>query len=184
MGFAHLALEDALETSLPLSNFLACSFQDACRAQGQGLKQKREEKEKRSQNPGKTTWMRGGFGETDTAHPSLQALSTVVLKHPPWGLSVSVAFLILVPLQNREAFCRPLVHLLWGQGDSSIRQLWDQRAVCFPDKKNLHRRTCTLIYSCDRLRTEQWVGSGTRLINSCVWRQQTGLVAASRCTGS
>lgn len=160
------------------------SFQDACKAQDQALTQKKEEKKKRFQNPGKTTWMRGGFGETATASPSLQALSYSNVGPKTFSARiVSVTFLVLVPLRNGGILFL-YAHLPRGQGDSSVRQLRDQGAVCFPDEKNLRRRTCTLIYSCDRLRTVRWGGSGMRLINSCVWRQQTGLAAASRCAGS
>lgn len=127
---------------------------------------------------------KGLWGDA-TACSSLQALS---YSHPgpkpSSARTVSFTFLILVPLQNREAFCHPLHICHEDKVTVPIRQLWDQGAVCFPDKKNLHRRTQTLIYSCDRLRTVQRVGSGMRLINPSVWRKQTGLVAASRCVGS
>lgn len=129
--------------------------------------------------------MRGGFGETATASPSLQALS-----YSHAGPKTSSARIVSVHLSRSGPSLKQggilflYAHLPRGQGDSSVRQLRDQGAVCFPDEKNLRRRTCTLIYSCDRLKTVRRGGSGMRLINSCVWRQQTGLAAASRCAGS
>lgn len=39
------------------------------------------------------------------------------------------------------------------------------------------------IYSPDSLRTVQWVGSGTRLINSCVGRKQAGLLQLQHAGG-
>lgn len=56
--------------------------------------------------------------------------------------------------------------------------------MCSRDKKNPHGGTGALIYSHDRLGIVQQVGSGTRLINSCVWRKQMGLLAASGCMRS
>lgn len=87
------------------------------------------------------------------------------------------------PPQKQRDFLSPPACLPWEQGDSCVRRLWDQGAECSRDKKNPHGRTSTLIYSHDRLRIVQQVGSKTRLINSCVWRKHMGLLAASGCMG-
>lgn len=62
-----------------------------------------------------------------------------------------------------------------------MRQPWDQGAMYSGDKKNPHGGASALIYSCDRLRPVQRVGSGMALISPVFGEKKLGLDAASGC---
>lgn len=174
--------QECSEKLLACVQLLVCSFQNGCKASGRGMTQKRKnESQIGYQNPDRTSGNERGLWRNASAFTPLSALSylpAMVLKQ---GFCLCLPN--ASPLQKQSSFLSPPERLPWEQGDSCVRQLWDQGAVCSWDKKNPHGGTVALIYSHDRLRIVQQVGSGTRLINSCVWRKQMGLLAASGCMG-
>lgn len=157
MGFAHLALEEArgnLFASVQLFGLAASKMVAKPGTYTEGRREGEVIQESWQDHLNE----RGLWGDSHCrSGPSPQALS-----HSQCGPGTPSVRIVSVcrlsnpgPSPKQGGFLPPLMHLLRGQGDSSVRQLRDRGAVCFPDKKNLHRRTCTLIYSCDRLRTEQ-----------------------------
>lgn len=181
MGFVHLSAKNAPKTYLPVSNFQPAASKMVAKLMAQELHRRgRMSCRYDTRILAGPREMRGAWEKCTCIYPSTCTLSSSSYgAKAVLGMNSVCAFLILVPHKSRETFwpaCLPR-----GRGESCRRQLWDQTAGCSRDKKNPHGGTSTLIYSCDRLGMVQWAGSGMRLINSCVWRKQTGLLAALGC---
>lgn len=172
------------ENLLACIQLLACSFQNSYKAYGPKLWWGWVVDETLESWPG--PWgIRGAREKCTHIYPPTCTLTSSSLGAKiVLSMNFVWAFLILVSHKSREAFW-PLLHVchedkVTGAWGSSVTL---SESTVFSRHGESTWRASTLIYSRDRLRMGQRVGSGTRLINSCVWKKQMGLLAASGWMG-